>query len=202
MAKQRTAKKVDRALAPMADVAPASKAAIAKWTPHAPGIAELWRQWGWGRFGDGFVWLVDPAKLEELVDRWLGGPSPHRVPLGRTALGDLLYYRDLRDRARALGMRGKQLAEACDVSIVDVRYKRVVVIATSLAEFARQLDDTRWLREVLRKDLFDAALPRLGAPARDQIYGFVPALGLGGAEDPAALERVQADVHLEILLQL
>jgi hypothetical protein len=189
-------------LVPMSDVVRPSSSATAKWAARAPRVVEIWERWGWGRYADGFLWFADPQQLEETLDQWLGGPCEHRVPLGRTGLGDLLYLRDLRDRARALGLKGRARDEAYDISVVDVRYKRVHVLATSVAELEQQLALPAWLDGVLRKDLFDAALERLGPPALDEIYGFVPALGLGGAEESSALHRVQADVHLEILFQL
>jgi hypothetical protein len=46
------------------------------------------------------------------------------------------------------------------------------------------------------------ALPRLGPPARDEVYAYVPTLALGGAEDASALQKVKLREHLSFLAQL
>jgi hypothetical protein len=203
MAKKDPYEAVKKRLPPMSDVARPSEKALATLAKTAPaGLIELWEKLGWGRFGDGFLLLTDPKKLAPTVDQWLGGKNPSRIPLGRTGLGDLLYFRDLRERAKMLGMTGKEAEEACDISVVNVRYKRAGVLATSVAEFVKLLASEEFLDEELGKNLFDEALPRLGAPSAKEIYGFVPALAMGGSEDADSLDKVNAEVHLEILFQL
>src|SRR5688572_21273167 len=51
---------------------------------------------GFGRFGDGFLRVLPPRELEPLLAQWLGGSKPTRIPFATTALGDILYFRDLR----------------------------------------------------------------------------------------------------------
>ena len=156
---------------------------------------------GTGDFADGFLRFLPPDALDDTLAEWLGDFQPWRVPFARTALGDLLYIRDLRERAAALGLDDDEVNAAYDVSMVDVRYKKVSVLAFSFAEFTEGIADEEFLAEELRKDLYDAAVGRLGRPDPDEIYVFVPALAFGGSEDPANLERANADVALSILLQ-
>ena len=154
-----------------------------------------------GPFAGGFIRFVTPDVLDETLADWLGGFSPSRTPFARTALGDMIYVRDLRERARSIGMTGTEAEAAHDVSVLDVRYKETRLAGFSFAEFAANLADPEWLAGELRKDLYDAAVDRLGRPGIDEIYAFVPALALGGAENPANLERSRADVALSLLLQ-
>lgn len=49
--------------------------------------------------------------------------------------------------------------------------------------------------------LLDAAINKLGALNELEIYGFVPALSLGGTPTVANVERLRADVYLSILSQ-
>lgn len=192
------------ALPPMGDVQPPRDPALAALAGRLPDVLlDAFRRTGWGRFGNGFLLVCGTEALDDTLAEWLGRKDPTRTPFARTALGDIIYYRDLRARARELGMTGPEAETACDVSILDVRYKRTAVLATTPAGFfADVLGDPAALRTDLRKDLFDAAFPRLGAPSITELYGFVPALGLGGEENPANLDKLDAAVHLEILRQL
>jgi hypothetical protein len=51
-------------------------------------------------------------------------------------------------------------------------------------------------------DVYEQAFPRLGAPARDEIYTFVPALGLGGARNADNVRRSKSNVEMAILTQV
>lgn len=190
-----------RALPPMDDVTPLPAAALRALDARLPSLLlDFLAETGWGRFGDGFLVLEDPRKLDETLALWLGSFDPSRVPIGRTALGDIVYFRDLRARAEALGLPNAE--SACDLSFIDVRYKRTGLLAMSLEDIPAALGDPELLKSALRKDLFDDALWRLGAPETDELYGFVPALALGGNEDSDSLHRVRAREHWDILFQL
>ena len=52
------------------------------------------------------------------------------------------------------------------------------------------------------ENMFTPALRRLGRIKYDEMYGFVPALALGGASSVDHLERVKAVEHLVMLAQL
>src|SRR6185312_12490415 len=111
---------------------------------------------GFGRFGAGFLTVLHPHDLDETLADWLGGFDPTRVPFARTALGDLLYFRDLRSQAAMLGTPDAD--RACDVSVVFSRYRKSGVIAPDLATFVDGiLTRPKALAAVLRKDLFDGA---------------------------------------------
>lgn len=51
-------------------------------------------------------------------------------------------------------------------------------------------------------DVYEAALPRLGPPALDEMYAFVPALGLGGPRDAAQVQKKKMETEMAILAQL
>jgi hypothetical protein len=51
-------------------------------------------------------------------------------------------------------------------------------------------------------DLFDPAKRKLGILQSDEIYGFVPALMIGGSEDLKNLEKLKIIEHLTFLAQL
>jgi len=50
--------------------------------------------------------------------------------------------------------------------------------------------------------MFSPALKTLGSLHHDEMYGFIPALALGGASSLAHLQKVKAVEHLVLLAQL
>jgi hypothetical protein len=58
------------------------------------------------------------------------------------------------------------------------------------------------LKGVDGKPLFECALAKLGALDHDTLYGFVPALPLGGEARLDRRQKLDADVHLDILSQV
>jgi hypothetical protein len=103
-----------------------------------------------GTIADGFLHIVTPDLLDDTLAEWLGGFDPTRTPFARTALGDMIYVRDLRQRARDLGLDAETAETAHDVSLVDVRYKQTRLLAMSFDEFAPNLSDPAWLESELR----------------------------------------------------
>jgi hypothetical protein len=104
------------------------------------------------------------------------------MALGRTAFGDILVFRDLRERAAGRGLASA--LDACDVALIDLNLKKMVVLAWSVEEFFERLPDPAFQRAFLRKDLYDQVRARLGDPGDDETYAFVPALA-AAARTPA-----------------
>jgi hypothetical protein len=78
----------------------------------------------------------------------------------------------------------------------------MTVIAWSVEELLEQLDHLEFQKAYLRRELYDAARARLGDYGDDEAYSFVPALAMGGSEDPACVERARWDVYQDLLFQL
>lgn len=51
-------------------------------------------------------------------------------------------------------------------------------------------------------DVYEEAVPRLGAPDVDEMYTFVPALRLGGSRNSANVRKARMAVEMPILLQV
>ena len=65
-----------------------------------------------------------------------------------------------------------------------------------------RFDAHDYLDEVVWRETFTEALPVLRPPARDECYGFFPALPLGGPGTADTLQRVKLREHLALLAQL
>ena len=57
-------------------------------------------------------------------------------------------------------------------------------------------------KDILQKGIDDKAFKRLGAPAYDEVYAFVPAIALGGNYDDKTIQKMKLKEHLAFLQQL
>ena len=153
-----------------------------------------------GRYAGGLLQFSASGTHANELGPWLMGRTDGRTSIGRTAFGELLIFRDLRDHATSLGM--EDAATACDVAAIDIHFKRMKILATSAEEFVELLDDAEWQKAFLRKKLYLAAKVRVGDWDRHECFGFVPALALGGSEQAASVERVDWRVYQALLLQM
>lgn len=187
--------KVTRAKAGPAAKHPAKSARL----EGHPSFLSLTKRLKPGSYAGGLLVITAPGALDDAMHDWLMGNVAGRRSIGRTAFGELLVFRDLRERARELGV-GDPEREA-DVALIDVHFKKMTVLGNSIEAFLDSLDDADFQEAFLRRSMFDEVKRRLGPCAPNECYGFVPALSLGGSEDAASVQRVDWRVHQAILLQ-
>lgn len=193
-----TPKKQKVAAAPKKAAAKKQRAAVVK-PPVHPKLTWLLANLKPGRYAGGLLQFSLPGTHAAELEPWLMGRTEGRTSLGRTAFGELLVFRDLRDHAASLGMEDAE--SACDVAAIDIHYKRMKVLAMSAEEFVEVLDDPEWQRAFLRLPIYEAAKARVGEWEQHECFGFVPALALGGSEQAASVQRVDWRVHQALLLQ-
>ncbi|HEY4175259.1 MAG TPA: T6SS immunity protein Tdi1 domain-containing protein [Kofleriaceae bacterium] len=152
-----------------------------------------------GRHADGALLVTEPGADDDVMAPWLMGNVDGRRSLGRTAFGDIVIFRDLRARAHELGMADAD--KACDISMVDIHYKRMAMLASDPEQFISSLDDREWQDAFLRGELYRTAKDRIGDYTDDECFYFVPALALGGSDSADSVDRGNWRVHQSILLQ-
>lgn len=167
-------------------------------TPH-PELAGLLAKLPPGRYAGGLLMVSTPGAIDDAMGDWLLGKVAGRLSLGRSVFGDILMFRDLRARARETGTGDPETE--CDVALIDIHYKKMDVLAYSVPELFELLDDEAFQETFLRKHLVNIVRPRLGDPNDDECYAFLPALALGGSEDPASVRRLNWFVQQAILIQ-
>jgi len=164
-----------------------------------PSFITLTRRLKPGSYARGLIVITPPGALDDELHDWLRGNIAGRRSIGRTAFGELLVFRDLRERASELGV-GDPMRES-DVALIDVHFKKMTVLGNTVEAFLDSLDDGDFQEAFLRRSMFDEVKQRLGPCAPNECYGFVPALSLGGSEDADSVQRVDWRVHQAILLQ-
>jgi hypothetical protein len=147
-------------------------------------LIELWQEEGWCSYADGLIWIVDPSEFEDILKDWLE-PSNDAVAFGRTAFADIFLW-----------LNG-------EVQYLHVHYGKIATLTNNIELFLNSsLTADSYLDTVVNRKLFRKVVKRLGPPAVDECYAFVPALALGGPGTPETVEKVKLREHLGILAQL
>ena len=154
-----------------------------------PELLEVWEQYGFGTFCDGYLKVVNPDEYADLLaDTYQLTSTPSAAPplvLFATAMGDLLIW------------------ELGYLALVDYRHSSISIVAKSFALLFRNLaDGGETLEEEFFWEPYPAAREQLGEPAFDECFGYVPLLALGGPEKVANLEKVKLREHLYLISQV
>lgn len=164
---------------------PASGAVIAKYRGVLPDfLLEIWEKDGFCSFSNGFLWLVSPDDLTASLQAVLPD-CEGMIPVLRTAMGSVIFLMDGR-------YRSFEPIELHYVTHGDFSLEEVMNFSITEDESL----DTYYYRT-----FYTRAFSRLGAPAHDECYGFVPAIALGGDRDVDNLQRVKLRGYLETLAQ-
>jgi len=158
-------------------------------------LLEYWTEHGWCGYGDGIFWIVNPQEYEGVVASWIEGTKLQERDtyhlIARSAFGDLYLF-------------GEKTGFSLKISSVLSRYV-INNLDFRTEEMDRHLQGFLLTREVDANnygDLFKPAKQKLGTLRNNEMYGFVPALMLGGPDTLDHLEKVKAVEHLTLLSQI
>lgn len=169
----------------------ASKDVVLKYKNILPKyLINIWEETGFGKYNNGLIEIINPDEYQNTLELWLGKKVDNYIPIALSAFGRLFYYRKLTEADE-------------DVSVINPHYKEIDVCVWSLQSF---FDDYLCQEDVmqfeLQKELFTQAVDVHGALKSGEMYYFVPALPLGGAESIDYIQKGNSIVHLSFLLQL
>lgn len=167
---------------------------LARYRGHLPpALLELWTDYGFGLYGNGLIQLIDPDRYRQNLWGWLmrGEADLTRLPIAMSAFGTIFYYRRLSDEGDE------------DVSFLDPHTSESGDLTWSLEEFFNGwCCDDGVISDFLDAGMVKDVAIEKGALENDQMYFFVPALRLGGERAVRCVERGDAAVHLDLLLQM
>ncbi len=158
-------------------------------------LLEYWTEHGWCGYGDGIFWIVNPQEYEGVVASWLEGTELKKRDtyhlIARGAFGDLYLW-------------GEKTGFSLKITSV---FSRCVIhdFEPTPEQMDRKLQDFIVSRKVDSNDvenLFSSAKRKLGTLRHDEMYGFAPALMLGGSASLDHVEKLKAVEHLILLSQL
>ncbi|MGT2895520.1 T6SS immunity protein Tdi1 domain-containing protein [Streptococcus entericus] len=144
-------------------------------------------QHGERELADGLLTIINPKDYQGTLNAWLGQDTLDRIPLFKTAFGDLIYYRHLDDTTS-------------DIALLDIHYRQTPVLAYQWQDFFSQLAlEDQFTTDLLKQPLYQEAVKSLGPLAPNECYFFTPALVFGGSEQADYLDKGDLLVHHHIL---
>lgn len=161
-----------------------TKELIAQYQGKLPDeLLQLWQSHGLGVYMNGYIRLVNPNDFMEFVNESVNLYVEGTIPIATTAFGDIVLWE--KDR----------------VKLVLYRYGISEVVASDELDFWMDflLPDSDYRKEEMKDSLYAEAKDKLGEPAFDECFGYVPALVLGGSEKVENLQRLKMAEHLMIV---
>ena len=167
-------------------------------------MCDYWRRFGFSVFQDGWFQLVNPETYAPMLDAWLEGTDlegkDDYIAVTRTALGEITVW-------------GRKTGYGFSISVMS---DGIILKRKNNAAGIAKGEDNKWgesifwgcgllnygtskVKDNSDTQFFFSALKRLGPLGPDQMYGFVPALPLGGTLDADSLQIVSAPEHLTML---
>lgn len=158
-------------------------------------LLDYWTKEGWCGYADGLFWTVNPQEYEPVLDAWIGETSfmehdAYHV-IARTAFGGLFLWGETTGYSLKIFAPGAFCVPRESRFVGDKQDVGVQIFFESMRRAGCDFDG-----------MFAPALKALGPLQHDEMYGFVPALALGGAATLAHLKKVKAVEHLVLLAQL
>lgn len=164
-------------------------------------LLEYWQMYGWCGYAKGLLWTVDPDEWDGAIDDWFGN-TPYvekdtYYVIARSAFGKLILW-------------GTNTGQSLRVNApygwvypsFDPDFKNDGPDLSLQLFFSSSSRDVYDETDAEEKPLFERALAKLGPLDHDTMYGFVPALALGGKPELDSLQKLNAHVHLNILSQI
>lgn len=163
-------------------------------------LLKYWQEHGWGAFGQGLFWLVNPEDYADSLQAWCQNlvDTEGAYVIGRSAFGNLIVWK----KGHGEFLQIEPLAHTV-YTYAPNKHVKAGKEDFSLGVFISQLDlDMLDFEDESEKPLFKRAVKKLGVVGPDEMYGFEPALSLGGSARLASLVKVRLEEHLHFLAEL
>ncbi|HEX8212584.1 MAG TPA: GAD-like domain-containing protein [Longimicrobium sp.] len=145
-------------------------------------LLEFWSDQGICGYLEGMFWFVDPDAFVDVLEEW---GAARYTSFARNGFGDIFLY------------------SSDGVSVLSVHRGALDSVTPDIELFLNRLMTiTSVMDDMVFRKLHRAVTGKLGRPAPDECYGFVPALALGGPGTPETVQRMKLREHLSLLAQI
>lgn len=173
---------------------------IEKWKGKLPPLMlNYWRNEGWSSYYNGLLTIVNPEEYEDIVDEWLDDTYLEEIDV---------FHAIAINGFGNLYLCGEKTGRCVTISAL---YNTLIVNKKSLKNKQSDVNLDFGIESFFisydigyqnKKGLFEKAIKKLGPLGDYEIFGFEPALILGGELDIKHIQKVDARIHLSILAQL
>ncbi|NWL79547.1 GAD-like domain protein [Pseudomonas taiwanensis] len=165
-----------------------------------PVLLDYWKDEGWAGYANGLLWTVNPDDFEHIKDAWLQGTSLESFDkfhvIARSAFGNLYLCGERTGRCVSI------ICIHNEILALKNRLKPKTLTAQNVtiqSLFGSSEPNDFDYSDIHGRQLFDRAVKKYGPLEPDEMYGFEPALVLGGSSVLENLHRLKLDPHLLIL---
>lgn len=177
-----------------------SEEEIDKWRGKLPELLlTYWHNEGWSSYYNGLFTIVDPDDYEDIVDEWLENTyleeidSFHAIAIN--GFGNIYLC-------------GERTGHCIDISLIynTIFVQKKTINNINTEKFKNNTIESLFVLSEIddynKKGLFEKAVKKFGPLGDNEIFGFEPAIILGGELDIKYIQKVDARIHLSILAQL
>jgi hypothetical protein len=157
-------------------------------------LLDLWESDGWAGYRNGLLWMVDPDDFAPVLAAWNVPNDPPLIVVARTALGELFLLGSFR------APNGSLAPKVLALDPHSASYSTVGLVAEKF--LTRSLADEDYLKATLQEADTKRAAEDVGPIAWNEMYGYEPALALGGSGKPDTVRRLNIFTHHLLLSQL
>lgn len=156
-------------------------------------LIELWKTAGFGfyKFKDCELQIINPDLYIQNLCEWFNRPVTYdRIPIAISPFGIIIYYRKLSETDY-------------DFAYLDPHTSQSEVLSWNISSFFNDLLLDKDIKNFLfEPELTVKAVKKKGSLDINEMFIFVPALRLGGNRTLEYVDKCNAQVQLDILLQL
>lgn len=162
-----------------------SRQLLQRYRTIVPGeLTKIWENYGFGRLMGGYLKVIDPEDYQALLNEtYFRGDVA--VPILATAFGDIITL----EEGQYIGM---------------VKYKNgsFMILAKNFKRLEQNLGEDYFMEKYFQVPQYMDAVKKLGELEKDECFGYVPLLGLGGSEKLENLKKVKMREHIELISQM
>ncbi|MBJ8425205.1 MULTISPECIES: GAD-like domain-containing protein [Acinetobacter] len=163
-------------------------------------LLEYWKAFGFSGWGNGLFWLVNPEEYQDTLDVWLENieiqPHEEYFVIARSAFGDLEIWGTIHGNCYTISPIMNQIFP----NIQDIETgEEDLLIRIFISSKEKKLLD---IKDYRNKPLFERVVKKYGVLTKNEMFGFEPALVLGGEAKLENVRKLPIISHLQFLASL
>lgn len=163
-------------------------------------LLEYWKSFGFSSWGNGLFWLVNPDDYHDVLKAWLENveTSPHEeyFVISRSAFGDLDVWGTIHGNCYKISSIISSIYPS--IEVVQKQEQNSIIRSFFLSQSKKYSDVKDWKN----KPLFERAVKKYGPLNQHEMFGFEPALVLGGEAKLENVRKLPIISHLQLLASL